>query len=81
MRTITGLFGTTVIETTRVLSFNVETEAGLKKWIDFFLLLSAKSHRDDVCKHSRKGYFWRIIPNKDDVIKVIVTKYKFEKGG
>lgn len=80
MRTITGLFGTTVIETTRILSFNIETESGLKKWIDFFLLLSAKSHRDDVCKHSRKGYFWRIIPNREDVIKVEITKHKIIGG-
>jgi hypothetical protein len=65
--------------TTRVLTFKIDDEAGYKNFILFANKLMINSRRDDICVHSRKSYEWRIIPNKDDVIKVIVTKYKFER--
>ena len=79
MREIRNIFGMREIITTRVLTFKIDDEAGYKAFIMFANKLMINSRRIDICVHSRKNYEWRIIPNKDDIIKVIVTKYKFER--
>lgn len=79
MREIRNIFGMKETITTRVLTFKIDNEAGYKTFILFANKLLSNSRRIDICIHSRKNYEWRIIPNKDDVIKVIVTKYKFER--